>query len=59
MTAAGWIFMSASLALMWGLSAWCFYLLSSSPAEDSPAGESARPGHTSSRPEQVEDIDGN
>ena len=58
MTAAGWIFMSASLAIMWGLSAWCFYLLSSSPAKDSPAGESALPGRTPSRPEQVEGVDG-
>ena len=31
MTTAGWIFLTASLAFVWGLTIWCYVKLLSSP----------------------------
>ena len=41
MTLGGWITMVASLALVWGLMAWCFAKVLRSP---NPEGEKAPPG---------------
>jgi hypothetical protein len=34
MTTAGWIWMIASLAFVWGLSAWCYIRVLSSPQDE-------------------------
>jgi hypothetical protein len=34
MTAGGWILMLVSLAVVWGLTFWCFYRVLTAPPED-------------------------
>ncbi|HEV8355945.1 MAG TPA: hypothetical protein VGQ17_04165 [Gemmatimonadales bacterium] len=34
MTAGGWVLMIVSLAVVWGLTFWCFYRVLTAPPED-------------------------
>lgn len=34
MTTQGWVFMVTSLAFVWGLCAWCYYRVLSTPPAD-------------------------
>ena len=41
MTPLGWIFMSASLAFVWGLAIWCYRKVLSAPPPSSGDGDGA------------------
>jgi hypothetical protein len=42
MTPLGWIFMTISLAFVWGLTGWCFYKVLTAPREPSRSSETSR-----------------
>lgn len=42
MTTLGWIFMTLSLAFVWGLTGWCFYKVLTAPREPSGPPDAGR-----------------
>jgi hypothetical protein len=46
MTVLGWMLLTVSLALVWGLTGWCFYRVFTLPAEEREVPEPVKDFHS-------------